>query len=163
MDLDTSSDKEDTGSVLISKHKMKTRFVWYNPIWVSHIKQEIQEADVIKDITETQETSHVQDQLQQQVQEKPVEYEGESEETYGEKDQKEDHEQRETEDESDDIENKEMDSTQKMEQLQELEKKGQQVERENDRKGEDHLKERETTDINEACDTVVISTQEKAV
>ena len=59
VDLDTSSDKDDAGSVLISKHKIRTRFRWWNPIGTSHIKQEIQETDVSKDIMETQKTVHV--------------------------------------------------------------------------------------------------------
>ena len=67
VDLDTLSDDEDAGSVLISQHEMRTRLRWCNPIGVPHIKQEIEGTDMTKDVTETQKMVQIQDQLLQEV------------------------------------------------------------------------------------------------
>ena len=166
VDLDTSSDEEDAGSVLISKHEMQTRFRWCNPVGVSHIKQGIRDADVTKYITETQKSVHMQDQLYEnegidyeqeesdgksddketketdsvQKVEQQKEIENTDLQIEGKEDQKEEYEQGKTEEKSDDTKNQETDSTQKSEQLQELENREQQVGGESDQKEEDHLR-----------------------
>ena len=54
VDLDMSSDEEETGSVLILKHKMWTRLGWCNPIRVPQVKQGLMKTDAAEDVTKGQ-------------------------------------------------------------------------------------------------------------
>ena len=49
VDLDTSSEDEKTGGVVISKHEMWSRFGWLSSKVVPQLKQEVERMDTIKD------------------------------------------------------------------------------------------------------------------
>ena len=49
IDLDTSSEDEDTGGVVISKHEMQSRLGWLSTKVVPQVKQEAETMDTIKD------------------------------------------------------------------------------------------------------------------
>ena len=70
VDLDTSSNEEETGSVIISKHEMQTRLGWCNPIGVPQVKQEIERTEMAKDVTAAQKIVQTQDQPLQEAQER---------------------------------------------------------------------------------------------
>ena len=71
--LDTSSDEEETGSVIMSKHKMQTRLGWFNSKEVPQVKQELEKTDAAKDVTKTHETVQTQNQPPQNTQERQAE------------------------------------------------------------------------------------------
>ena len=49
VDLDTSSEDEETGGVVISKHTMQSRLGWLSTKVVLQVKQEAERMDTIKD------------------------------------------------------------------------------------------------------------------
>ena len=50
IDLNTSSDKEETGGVVISKHKMWSRLGWLSTKVVPQVKQEAERTDTLEDV-----------------------------------------------------------------------------------------------------------------
>ena len=60
VDLDTSSDKEETGSVVILKHEMQSRLGWFSIKVVPQIKQEAERMDTIKDVKKIHEVVQIQ-------------------------------------------------------------------------------------------------------
>ena len=52
VDLDTSSDEEETGGVVILKHEMQSRLGWFSTKVVPQMKQEAGRTDRIKDVKE---------------------------------------------------------------------------------------------------------------
>ena len=73
VDLDTLSDKEETGGVIISKHEMWTKLGWFNCKEVPQVKQESEKTDAVKDVTKTHEAVQIQNQPSQGAQEGPPE------------------------------------------------------------------------------------------
>ena len=69
IDLDTSSNKEETGGVIISKHEMRTRLEWFNSKEVPQVKQESEKTDAVEDVTKTHEAVQIQNQPPQSTQE----------------------------------------------------------------------------------------------
>ena len=69
IDLDTLSDEEETGGVIISKHEMWTRLECFNYKQVPQLKQESEKTDAVEDVTKTHEAVHIQNQPPQSAQE----------------------------------------------------------------------------------------------
>ena len=69
IDLDMSSDEEDTGGVIILKHEMQTRLGWFNSREVLQVKQQLQGTDAVKDVKKTHEAVQIQSQPPQSTQE----------------------------------------------------------------------------------------------
>ena len=63
------SDKEETGSVIISKHEMRTRLGWFDSREVLQVKQELQRTDAVEDVMKTHEVVQIQNQPPQSAQE----------------------------------------------------------------------------------------------
>ena len=131
IDLDTSSDKEETSGVIISKHEMRTRLGWFNSKEVPQVKQELEKTDAAKDVTKTHETVQTQNQPPQSSQERQAEDEFASVDTHevtegiDDNSDETDKEQKHIKEESDHIENKEASSTLRLEQFRELDSKNQ--------------------------------------
>ena len=147
VDLDTSSDDDDVGSVLISKHEIQSNFDWWNSVGVSPIKQEIKETDADKDTKESKKAVYVQEKLAEDK-----EYSNGTHDTGEEMDNESEeinYKQGETDEKSNDVdkEHKEMHPIQKIEQPQEIENTDQQVEKKGDQKVESNKDEIEVTDI----------------
>ena len=169
VDLDMSSEDNNVSGVVISKHEMRSKFEWWNPVGVSRIKQEIEETDAGKDTTETKKKVHMYDQLLHEVQEKLTEDEDklndrhDTEEEMDDESEEISHEQGETDGKSEDVnkeriatdqksddvynEHKELDPVQKMEQQQEVENTDQQVKGEIDQKEQNNMDEIEVIDM----------------
>ena len=130
-DLDTSSDEEEAGSVIISKHEMRTRLGWCNPIGVLQVKQELEKTDTAEDVTKRQKIVQTQDQPLQDIQEREAEDEAEWDDTHETEEEIDDNsdeindEQKEIKEENDHIESKESSLTPKLEQLWQLESRDQ--------------------------------------
>ena len=69
IDLDMSSDKENTGGVIISKHEIQTRLGWINYKEVPLVKQELEKTDAVEDVMKTHEAVVKQNQPPQSTQE----------------------------------------------------------------------------------------------
>ena len=50
VDFDTSSDKEDTGGMVISKHEMQSRLEWCNTRVEPQMKQEMEPMDTTEEV-----------------------------------------------------------------------------------------------------------------
>ena len=73
VDLDTSSDDEETGGVIISKHEVRTRLGWFNSKELPRVKQELEKIDAVEDVTETNEAVCIQSQSPQSTEERQPE------------------------------------------------------------------------------------------
>ena len=73
IDLDMSSDEEETGGVIISKHEIRTRLGWFNSKEVPQVKQVLEKTDAAEDVTKTHETVQTQNQPPQSTQESQAE------------------------------------------------------------------------------------------
>ena len=117
IDLDTLSDEEETGSVIILKHEMQTRLGWFNSREVPQVKQELKKTDATKYITKTHETVQIQNQPPQSTPERQAEDELASIDTHkvmegiDDDSDETDKEQKNIKEESDHIENREASST----------------------------------------------------
>ena len=82
VDLDTSSDEEETGGVIILKHEMWTRLGRLNSREVPKVKQELERSDAVEDVKKTREAVQIQNQPPQSAQEGQPEDELESVDTH---------------------------------------------------------------------------------
>ena len=67
VDLDMSSDKEESGGVVISKQKMQSRLGWFSTKIEPQMKQETETTDTIKEVEKTHEVVRIQDTQENQL------------------------------------------------------------------------------------------------
>ena len=67
VDLDTSSEDEETGSVVISKHEMRSRLGWFSTKVEPQMKQETETMNTIKDVEKIHEVVRIQDTQENQM------------------------------------------------------------------------------------------------
>ena len=60
MDLDTSSEEEETGGVVILKQEMRSRLGCLSTKVEPHMKQEIETTKIVKEVEEVQEKAQIQ-------------------------------------------------------------------------------------------------------
>ena len=67
VDLDMSSDEEDTGGMVISKHEMQSRLEWCNTRVEPQMKQETEPTDTIEEVEKIHEIVRIQDTQENQL------------------------------------------------------------------------------------------------
>ena len=67
IDLDMSSEDEETGGVVISKHEMQSRLGWLSTKVKPQMKQETETRNTIEDIEKIHEVVHIEDTQENQT------------------------------------------------------------------------------------------------
>ena len=60
VDLDTSSEEEETGGVVISRQEMRSRLGWLSTEVEPHMKQETETTEIVKEVEEVHQEAQIQ-------------------------------------------------------------------------------------------------------